>query len=85
MGHPLKKGNEEYIMALKRKLPTQYEKVERPTFESLTDIVLIKITPNRISMPSQKDTFTMNLLDVDSKKAFRLTGKDWVKGPSYKE
>ncbi len=60
-------------------------KVEKPTFESVKHIEVIKITPSRISMPSMADTFSKDVLDVDKGKAYRFTGVDWTQAPAYKE
>jgi general stress protein 26 len=84
-GHPLKLENVDYIEAYKRKLPSQYENVEKPAFESITNIEVIKIVPTRISMPSQSNTFTNDVLDVKRGKAYRFTGIDWTEAPAYKE
>lgn len=84
-GHPLKPENRDYIEAYKRKLPESYEKVEKPTFETVKHIEVIKITPNRISMPSMADTFSKDVLDVEKGKAYRFTGIDWTEAPKYKE
>jgi general stress protein 26 len=85
MGHPLKAENSEYIKAYKRKLPEVYENVEKPTFENSNEIELIKIVPCKISMPSLKNTFTLDVLDVNRKEAYSLVGKDWVESPAYRE
>ena len=84
-GHPLKPENRDYIEALKRKLPVQYEKTEKPTFESTQGIEVIKVTPERISMPSVGKTFSKDILDVKKRKAWRITGRDWSEAPIYKE
>lgn len=100
-GHPLKPENKAYIEAYRRKLPESYEKVEKPTFESVDHIELIKIEPIRISMPSfvetfSKDvldvdkgkaysTFTVKILDVGKKKAFKIYGRDWAESSAYRE
>ena len=84
-GHPLKPENRDYIEALKRKLPVQYEKTEKPTFESTQGIEVIKVTPVRISMPSMGNTFSKDILDVKKQKAWRITGSNWPEAPTYKE
>ena len=84
-GHPLKPENQAYIEAYKRKLPESYEKVEKPTFESVDHIELIKIDPVRISMPSMADVFSKDVLDVAKGKAYKFTGIDWTEAPAYKE
>ena len=84
-GHPLLPENRDYIEAYKRKLPESFMKVEKPTFESVNHIEVIKITPSRISMPSMADTFSKDFLDVDKGKAYRFTGVDWTQAPAYKE
>ena len=83
-GHPLKQENIAYIEAYRRKLPESYEKVEKPTFESIKHIELIKINPVRISLPSMADTFSKDVLDVEKGKAYRFTGIDWTEAPAYK-
>ena len=84
-GHPLKPENKAYIEAYKRKLPESYEKVEKPTFESVDHLELIKIEPMRISMPAMADVFSKDVLDVAKGKAYRFTGRDWTEAPAYKE
>jgi len=85
MGHPLNEENTEYIKAYKRKLPDIYENVEKSTFENSSEIELIKIVPRKISMPSLENTFSMDILDINKKEAFRLVGSDWVEAPAYRE
>ena len=83
-GHPLKPENKAYIEAYRRKLPESFEKVEKPTFESVDLIELIKINPVKISMPSMAETFSKDVLDVAKGKAYRFSGVDWTEAPAYK-
>ena len=84
-GHPLKPENKAYIEAYRRKLPESYEKVEKPTFESVDHIELIEIEPIKISMPSMADVFSKDVLDVAKGKAYRFSGIDWTEAQAYKE
>ena len=83
-GHPLKPENRAYIEAYVRKLPEWYEKHEKPTFESVDHLEVIKINPRKISLPSAVDTLTKDILDVEKAIAYRISGVDWTETPAYK-
>ena len=74
-----------YIEAYRRKLPEVFENVERTTFESTQGIEVINVSPRRISMPSFSEEFSIDILDVQLGKAWRISGRDWTEAQTYRE
>jgi len=83
-GHPLKPENNAYIEAYVRKLPEWYEKHEKPAFESVDHLELIKIIPIKVSLPSAVDSLTKEILDVEKGTAYKISGVDWTQASAYK-
>ncbi len=89
-GHPLDKGNEEYIRAYKENQPDAYERYKHNFVDPDFDMELIKVVPKRISLRNYRPDDGIDILDVAEGKAYRISDLTRVKedhsdAPAYIE
>ena len=78
-GHPLAKGNTDFIEAFKESQPEKYESYKSNYQNLERDLVLIKIEPKRIAMfkytdPSSGIERGLHILNVAKEEAHRVVG-----------
>ena len=90
VGHPLDKGNEEYIRAYMENNPIAYESYKHNFEDPDFDLELIKIEPKRIALRTFKPDDGIDILNVVEDKAYRISELKRVKedhsdAPAYVE
>jgi len=89
-GHPLDKGNEEFIEAYKENQPDAYESYKHNFVDPDFDMELIKVVPKRISLRNYRPEDGIDILNVATGKAYRVfeltkVQEDHKDAPAYIE